>query len=375
MNKIIDLSQFNDVRDWDAVKAYVDKIIIRVGFTYSVNGFMCVDTKYAEHRKMCEKLSIPYSLYYFTNATTPEEAEREAAFVVHECRDIKAFTLPVFVDTEKVSGTGRADNLPKEQRTACVKAFCSYLQACGVPAGIYCSHDWLNNRLDRSKLPFSLWLAHWAAKPATNDYTIWQYTNKGVVPGINGYVDMSSDRRQNPIDRVIALELDEVGYVEKKTGDLSALYDKTANAGSNNYTKYGYELHSIRPDVISYPDAWCADFQSWAFVELFGLDAAKVALCGDIDDYCPNMVRRFQKAGRWHVTPKPGDLVFFKNSLGIACHVGMVYKTGDRIYTIEGNTSGAAGVVANGGCVRTKYYPATHAAILGFGRPDYDKIT
>lgn len=375
MNRIIDLSQFNNVIDWNQVKAHVDKIIIRVGFTYSVNGFMCVDYKYAEYRKMCEKLNIPYSLYYFTNAITPEEAEREAAFVVHECRDIKAYTLPVFVDTERVSGSGRADSLDRTTRTKCVKSFCSYLQACGVPAGIYCSYDWLNNQLDRTQLPFSLWLAQWADKPAINDYTIWQYTNRGTCPGINGYVDMSSDRRQNPIDRVIALELDEVGYIEKRNGDITQLYDKMANAGSSNYTKYGYELHCSRPDKISYPDYWCADFQSWAFVELFGMDGAKKALCGDIDDYCPAMVKRFQQAGRWHSTPQPGDLIFFKNALGVACHVGMVYKVAGDVYTIEGNTSSAAGVVANGGCVRTKQYPASYKAILGYGRPDYDKIT
>ena len=104
-------------------------------------------------------------------------------------------------------------------------------------------------------------------------------------------------------------------------------------------------------------------------------DGAKKALCGDIDDYCPAMVKRFQQAGRWHSTPQPGDLIFFKNALGVACHVGMVYKVAGDVYTIEGNTSSAAGVVANGGCVRTKQYPASHKAILGYGRPDYDKIT
>ena len=117
MDRIIDISQFNNVVDWNQVRANVDKIIIRVGFTYSVNGMLCIDSKYALHRKMCEKMGIPYSLYWFTNATTEQEAEAEAAFLAHECRDITAYCLPVFVDTEKVNGYGSADNLSKDQRT------------------------------------------------------------------------------------------------------------------------------------------------------------------------------------------------------------------------------------------------------------------
>lgn len=41
------------------------------------------------------------------------------------------------------------------------------------------------------------------------------------------------------------------------------------------------------------------------------------------------------------------------------------------IHTIEGNTSTAAGVVANGGGVCRKKYKRSYAKILGYGRPDW----
>ena len=41
------------------------------------------------------------------------------------------------------------------------------------------------------------------------------------------------------------------------------------------------------------------------------------------------------------------------------------------MYTIEGNTSSAAGMVANGGCVRDKSYSLTYNRIGGYGRPNY----
>jgi hypothetical protein len=42
------------------------------------------------------------------------------------------------------------------------------------------------------------------------------------------------------------------------------------------------------------------------------------------------------------------------------------------VYTVEGNTSSAAGVVANGGCVRRKKYRWDYDRIAGYGVPAYD---
>ena len=41
--------------------------------------------------------------------------------------------------------------------------------------------------------------------------------------------------------------------------------------------------------------------------------------------------------------------------------------------TIEGNTSSASGVVANGGSVATKSYDLGYSRIMGYGRPPYEK--
>lgn len=375
--KIIDISQWNTISDWDKVKANTDAVIIRMGFTYSRTGDICVDKKYVENRLMCKSKNIPYSLYYFTNATTTEEAIKEASFVAYECRDLSRYILPIFVDSEYIDGNGRADNLDIETRTNCLKAFCGTLQTAGVPAGIYCNEDWLKHHIDISRLPFSLWIASWGvSKPSISDYALWQYTNSGEIPGIVGRVDISTEENDTPtitdIDKLINLELGEVGYIEKKNGNLDYLYTKDQNTGSANYTKYGYEMHMLQKSNMDYPAAWCMCFQSWAFVELFGYDRAKKMLCGDIEDYCPLAVSRFKSAGRWYSTPNRGDLIFFRNSIGEASHVGLVYKVDDAtVYTIEGNTSSAAGVIANGGCVRTKYYKKSLNAILGYGRPMY----
>lgn len=374
MGTIIDLSQWNTVEDWDRVKESVDAVILRCGYTLSTQKDLtvCVDHKYPAYRATCESRGIPISLYYFTNATTPQEAQVEASYVAGECRGLHGYTLPVFVDTERVSGTGRADNLIREQRTKCVRAFCAALQASGVPAGIYASDSWMSEQLDMDKLPFSLWVAAWGSnRPRHEDYVLWQYSNSGTIPGINGRVDLSTRDRPwlSAKDRIIDLLIGEVGYLEKASD--ADLYAKKANPGSANYTKYGSEMHSLQPRNMDFPAPWCATLMSWAFVQVLGLDGAKRALCGDIDDYCPALGAQFQRAGRWYSTPEVGDLVFFGQDGSE--HVGLVYQiSAGMIRTIEGNTSSSSGVVSNGGGVWSKSYTIGYSRIAGYGRPVYD---
>ncbi|MBR2765549.1 MAG: CHAP domain-containing protein [Blautia sp.] len=375
MAPVLDLSQWNTITDWDAVRESCEAVILRCGYTLSASKefHICADQRYVAHRAAIRQRGIPLSLYYTTGAVTPQEAQIEASYVAGECRDLSGYVLPVFVDSELIlGGKGRADNLIREQRTKCVRAFCAALQAQGVPAGIYASDSWMTDQLDMDKLPFSLWVAAWgASRPRHEDYVLWQYSNSGTIPGINGRVDMSTRDRPwlSARDRIIDLEISEVGYLEKASD--ADLYSKKANAGSANYTKYTAEMHRLQPRNMDHPAPWCASFQCWAFTQILGLDGAKKALCGDIDDYCPALVAQFQKAGRWHSTPEVGDLVFFGQGGGE--HVGLVYQiSAGMIRTIEGNTSSSSGVVSNGGGVWSKSYTIGYSRIAGYGRPKYD---
>lgn len=171
------------------------------------------------------------------------------------------------------------------------------------------------------------------------------------------------------IEKVLAIASNEVGYLEKKNGNY--LYDKTANAGSANYTKYGYEMHKLYPATMDYPAAWCDCFVDWCFVQAFGADLA-MKMLHKFDDYTVNSARYFKNNGEWYKSPKAGDQIFFTNSSGGICHTGIVYAVDNTyVYTIEGNTSSSSGVIANGGCVRKKSYKLNYSKIAGYGRPNY----
>lgn len=180
--------------------------------------------------------------------------------------------------------------------------------------------------------------------------------------------------------KVIQVAEAEIGYLEKKSN--SKLDDKTANAGEKNYTKYARDL-----DALGFYNgkkqsvAWCDIFVDWCFVQAYGLEAALKLTnqplgksnCGAGCKYSRNY---YKKMNRLFDKPQPGDQVFFwpKDGIGGSAiqHTGLVYAVDDTyVYTIEGNTSGANGVIANGGGVCKKKYKLTYNRLAGFGRPDW----
>lgn len=178
--------------------------------------------------------------------------------------------------------------------------------------------------------------------------------------------------------RLIKLAEAEVGYLEKKSN--ANLDSKTGNAGYNNWTKYARDLNKAgyyNGNKNGY--AWCDMFVDWLFLQLCDGDAKKaehiICQTGDYGAGCTYSMRYYKNAGRFYKTPKVGDQIFFGSSAS-ASHTGIVYKVdSSKVYTIEGNTSGASGVVANGGGVFKKSYSLKYTKIAGYGRPRYDAET
>ena len=178
--------------------------------------------------------------------------------------------------------------------------------------------------------------------------------------------------------KVIDIALAEVGYLEKASN--KQLDSKTANAGKKNYTKYSRDLTNMEfYNGYKQGAEWCDIFVDWCMVKAYGMEAA-LALSYQPTNHKKNYgagckySRDYYKAnGRLFSTPKPGDQIFYYSvdKTKIA-HTGLVYKVdSQKVYTVEGNTSGASGVVANGGGVAKKSYNLTYGRIAGYGRPDW----
>lgn len=178
--------------------------------------------------------------------------------------------------------------------------------------------------------------------------------------------------------KVIEIALAEVGYLEKAS--KSQLDSKTANAGSANITKYARDLAAIGYfNGNKQGVAWCATWLCWCFYKAYGKAAALKLLCqptkaaNNAGAGCKHARNYFKTKGRLMDTPQPGDQIFFysadKSSIS---HTGLVYDVDSTyVYTVEGNTSSASGVVPNGGAVAKKKYKLNYSRIAGYGRPDY----
>ena len=155
---------------------------------------------------------------------------------------------------------------------------------------------------------------------------------------------------------LIAIAKAEVGYLEKATNkDLDS---KTGNAGKNNYTKYARDLHKAGYYQASKQGfAWCDMFVDWCHWIASGKDPAEAqrVICqtGPYGAGCTESAQYYKNQKRLFQDPKPGDQIFFWDSKKTCvAHTGIVSKVDSTyVYTIEGNTSGAAEVVANGGGV------------------------
>lgn len=178
------------------------------------------------------------------------------------------------------------------------------------------------------------------------------------------------------IDRLIATAEAEIGYLEKRSN--KNLDDKTANAGSGNYTRYNRDLKAWT-GVGALNAQWCQAFVDWVFITCFGLGDAK-KLIYTWTNYTPTGSSAFKKRGRYirrgAGLPKRGDVIYFYSSAkGRIGHVGIVCKvSASTVYTIEGNTSGASKLVSNGGGVKKKSYHLTSSYIDGYGSVDYDQL-
>lgn len=114
----------------------------------------------------------------------------------------------------------------------------------------------------------------------------------------------------NLASKVIEIALNEVGYLEKKSN--SQLDDKTANAGSNNYTKYARDLDNIAGFYNGKKNgyAWCDVFVDWCFVKAFGVEVAKKLLCQPDKSAgagCTQSANYYRNKGQFYTSPKVGD--------------------------------------------------------------------
>lgn len=150
----IDVSYAQGNIDWAKVKASgVAFAMIRA--CYGWDDDSQIDRYFRANVQGCEAVGMPYGLYHYSYAQTPEDAQKEAKFflrVIDGCRP----EYPVVFDLEDSS----QQKLGKSTLTDIAKAFLSTVEKAGYYAMLYANKYWLTGLLDMSRLSnYDVWLA------------------------------------------------------------------------------------------------------------------------------------------------------------------------------------------------------------------------
>lgn len=186
--KLIDVSHHNGTVDWAKVKKAGYHAIVRCGYGDDLTSQD--DRQWKRNYQQCEKLGIPYGVYFYSYATTDKQINSEIAHVKRLIKGRK-LSYPVYFDseepgTEKVAGKY-------------AKKFCDAVEKMGFWAGIYASESWWSQYLIKTVgNRYTKWVAKYGTntgkaqtKPKTARTDIWQYSSKGKVDGVSGYVDVN----------------------------------------------------------------------------------------------------------------------------------------------------------------------------------------
>ena len=183
---------------------------------------------------------------------------------------------------------------------------------------------------------------------------------------------------------VIAVGKYYVGYLEKRSD--SQLDNFSANVGYNNYNifaKYFDEQWTDFYNNKKQAQPYCDIFHDFCHVVASlknggTVDDAREALCQPKKSAgagCYYSAQYYRSAGRLDKTPRVGDQIFFLDSFNEEYHTGIVYAVDSTtVYTIEANTStsGASGIVDNGGGVALRSYNRSkYSSKMEFGHPKY----
>lgn len=221
----IDTSYANGAIDWDKVAPHVDFAILQCGFGQDRTSQD--DKQFKRAALACERLGIPYGIYLYSYAKNQTMAEGEAKHVLRLAKG-RQLSLPIYYDLEEKSlGDVAASNM---------WAFGKVVENAGYWCGVYSGEYYYNAHL-KNVSAYTKWIARYnpnngkqGTKPNVPNVAIWQYSSRGKVAGVSGYVDVNiayvdlikSVTGKDYIQAARDVWADKYGTDEERIGKLTA---------------------------------------------------------------------------------------------------------------------------------------------------------
>lgn len=178
----IDVSYWQGKVDWnEVVNSGIDFAILKC------NAGTEIADNFVQNYNGAKSAGLDLGAYIYSYALTEDRAKEEAKACIKTLSG-KQLEYPVFFDIEENS----VFNLGKAKCSAIVKAFCVEMEDAGFFVGIYASKSHLETYISEElRKRYCVWVAHHSPETTySGPYDMHQFTDKGTVSGINGYVDM-----------------------------------------------------------------------------------------------------------------------------------------------------------------------------------------
>ena len=180
----IDISHYQGEVFWETVGNNTKMAYVYIKAT---EGGDRIDPKYEQNLLTAHKYGLKVGSYHFYRAKTPQETQL-ANFVL-QCRPSEQDLIPM-IDVETTSG------LPEEEFCDSLFKFLelveqTYRQRPLIYTGTNFYNKYLAEKLDRYLIMRAQYSSREPVLVDERDITLWQYTGKGHLNGIRGYVDKS----------------------------------------------------------------------------------------------------------------------------------------------------------------------------------------
>lgn len=189
---VMDVSKWQGEINWQAVKdsGKVQGVMLRI-----IGEGPYIDPRFEENYALCKKLGIPVGGYVYTFATTKEAVDKDREMLAKAVKG-KTFELPIALDIE----SQKLEVLSKGELTDLVAYALKEVENMGFYAMLYTYLAFATDYLymgGAELAPYDVWLAAYRKQKPVTDYaySMWQYTSKASIPGVNGEVDLSTTDR------------------------------------------------------------------------------------------------------------------------------------------------------------------------------------
>ena len=258
--KGVDVSSYQNSISWDKVSKTDVKFAIIRSTTKSGN----LDTKFWVNYRGAKTYGLDVEVYHFSYALDANKAISDAKNLINKLNGEKPV---IWLDLEYAE----QGKLGKDKVTEIATAFVKTCQNNGYECNIYSNLDWYKNYYHADKLRSlgcKFWIARYGTnngfvqnkyKPNVGEY-IWQYTSKGEVNGITGYVDMNM--KYEPI-----IKEPEITKIQKLVKIIchSVNVRKTPDSSANNIAGYYKNNDIIEVVGITKDQKWYKDINGRYF--------------------------------------------------------------------------------------------------------------